>query len=162
MAIYHFSAKVISRASGSSAVAAAAYRSASRLPDERLGRAHDFTNKAGVVHSEILAPDGTPEPLLDRSTLWNEVEAAEVRKDAQLSREVEFALPRELNQAEGIRLAREFVDREFVSRGMIADLNVHWDIGADGQPKPHAHASPHSGTEDTYPPTPPSSQSPRP
>jgi ATP-dependent exoDNAse (exonuclease V) alpha subunit len=22
---------------------------------------------------------------------------------------------------------------------MIADLNVHWDRGADGQPKPHAH-----------------------
>lgn len=139
MAIYHFSAKVISRASGSSAVAAAAYRSASRLPDERLGRAHDFSNKAGVVHSEILSPDGTPDRLLDRSTLWNEVEAVEVRKDAQLSREVEFALPRELNQAEGIRLAREFVNDEFVSRGMVADLNLHWDIGTDGQPKPHAH-----------------------
>lgn len=139
MAIYHFSAKVISRAAGSSAVAAAAYRSASRLPDERLGRAHDFSNKAGVVHSEILAPDGTPERLLDRPTLWNEVEATEVRKDAQLSREVEFAIPRELNQAEGIRLTREFVNDEFVTRGMVADLNVHWDIGADGQPKPHAH-----------------------
>lgn len=116
-----------------------AYRSASRLPDERLGRAHDFSNKAGVVHSEILAPDGTPEHLLDRSTLWNEVEATEVRKDAQLSREIEFAIPRELNQAEGIRLAREFVNDEFLERGMIADLNVHWDIGADAQPKPHAH-----------------------
>lgn len=139
MAIYHFSAKVISRASGSSAVAAAAYRSASRLPDQRLGRSHDFSNKAGVVHSEIIAPEGTPDRLFDRSTLWNEVEATEARKDAQLSREVEFAIPRELNQAEGIRLARGFVKDEFVSRGMIADLNVHWDIGADGQPKPHAH-----------------------
>jgi ATP-dependent exoDNAse (exonuclease V) alpha subunit len=139
MAIFHFSAKVISRASGSSAVAAAAYRSASRLPDERLGRSHDFSNKVGVFHSEILAPDGTPERLLDRSTLWNEVEAGELRKDAQLSREVEFAIPRELNQAEGIRLAREFVKDEFVSRGMIADLNVHWDTGADGHSKPHAH-----------------------
>lgn len=139
MAIYHFSAKVISRASGSSALAAAAYRSASRIHDERLGRAHEFSNKAGVVHSEILAPDGTPERLLDRSTLWNSVEATELRKDAQLAREVEFAIPRELDQIEGIRLAREFVSAEFVARGMIADLNVHWDMGADGQPKPHAH-----------------------
>src|SRR3546814_16391099 len=48
-------------------------------------------------------------------------------------------MPRELDEAEGIRLAREFVEREFVVRGMVADLNVHWDIGADGQPKPHAH-----------------------
>lgn len=139
MAIYHFSAKVISRASGSSALAAAAYRSASRLHDERLDRDHDFTNKAGVVHSEVLLPEGAPEHLGDREALWNAVEAVEVRKDAQLAREVEFAIPRELDQAEGIRLARDFVEREFVARGMIADLNVHWDMGTNGEPKPHAH-----------------------
>ena len=139
MAIYHFSAKMISRANGSSALAAAAYRSASRLHDEQLDRAHDFSNKAGVVHSEVMLPDGAPEHLRDRERLWNEVEAVEVRKDAQLAREVEFALPRELDQAEATRLAREFVKAEFVDRGMVADLNVHWDIGADGLPKPHAH-----------------------
>ena len=139
MAIYHFSAKVISRANGSSALAAAAYRSASRLHDQRLDRHHDFSNKAGVVHSEVMLPDGAPEEWQDREKLWNAVEAAEVRKDAQLAREVEFAIPRELDQAEGIRLTREFVQREFVDRGMVADLNVHWDIGADGMPKPHAH-----------------------
>ena len=139
VAIFHFSAKVISRAKGSSAVAAAAYRSASRLHDERLDRPHDFTNKAGVVHSEILAPEGTPERWRDREALWNEVEAGEKRKDAQLAREVEFALPREMSQAEGIALARDFVRREFVGRGMVADLNVHWDVGEDGQAKPHAH-----------------------
>src|SRR3546814_16326117 len=50
-----------------------------------------------------------------------------------------FAIPRELDQAEGIALARDFVEREFVELGMIADLNVHWDIGADGLAKPHAH-----------------------
>src|SRR3546814_16404499 len=66
MAIYHFSAKVISRAVGSSAVAAAAYRSADRLHDERLGRSHDFSNKAGVVHSEVLLPDGAPAEWRDR------------------------------------------------------------------------------------------------
>jgi Ti-type conjugative transfer relaxase TraA len=139
MAIYHFSAKVISRANGSSAVASAAYRSAERLHDDRLDRDHDFTNKSGVVHSEVMLPEGAPERLGDRSTLWNEVEATELRKDAQLSREVEFAIPRELNQKQGIDLARDFVREEFVDRGMIADLNVHWDIGADGLAKPHAH-----------------------
>ncbi len=139
MAIYHFSAKMISRATGSSAVASAAYRSASRLHDARIDRHHDFSNKAGVVHSEVVLPDGSPDALRDRSTLWNAVEAAERRIDAQLAREIEFAIPRELDQAEGIRLARDFVSREFVARGMIADLNVHWDIGADTEPKPHAH-----------------------
>jgi len=139
MAIYHFSAKMISRANGSSALAAAAYRSASRLHDQRLDRHHDFSNKAGVVHSEVMLPDGAPEDFADREKLWNAVESAEVRKDAQLAREIEFAIPRELDQAEGIRLARDFVKAEFVDRGMIADLNVHWDVGADGLAKPHAH-----------------------
>ena len=139
MAIYHFSAKIISRGAGRSAVAAAAYRAATRLNDERLGRAHDFSNKAGVVHSEVMLPEGAPERFADRQTLWNEVEASEKRKDAQLAREVEFAIPREMTQEQGIALAREFVAREFVDRGMVADLNVHWDIGADGEAKPHAH-----------------------
>lgn len=139
MAIYHLSVKVISRAAGSSAVAAAAYRSAGRLFDERLDRTQDFTNKSGVVHSEVLLPDNAPPEWSDRERLWNDVEAFEKRKDAQLSREVEFAIPREMNQQQGIELARDFVEREFVEQGMVADLNVHWDIGADGQPKPHAH-----------------------
>ncbi|MBE5075087.1 Ti-type conjugative transfer relaxase TraA [Erythrobacteraceae bacterium E2-1 Yellow Sea] len=139
MAIYHFSAKVISRANGSSAVASAAYRSASELHDDRLGRDHDFSNKAGVVHSEVMLPEGAPERLNDRSTLWNEVEAEERRKDAQLAREVEFAIPREMNTAQSVQLARDFVEKQFVDRGMVADLNVHWDRGKDGEPKPHAH-----------------------
>src|SRR3546814_6338577 len=93
MAIYHLSAKVIGRGSGRSAVAAAAYRAASRLHDERLGRDHDFTSKTGVIHSEVMLPEDAPERLHDRETLWNEVEAVEKRKDAQLAREVEFAIP---------------------------------------------------------------------
>ncbi|MES3045295.1 Ti-type conjugative transfer relaxase TraA [Sphingomonas faeni] len=139
MAIYHFSAKVVSRANGSSAVASAAYRSASELHDDRLGRDHDFSNKAGVIHSEVMLPAGAPERLSDRATLWNEVEAGEKRKDAQLAREVEFSIPREMNERQGVSLARDFVQRHFVDRGMVADLNVHWDKAQDGSPKPHAH-----------------------
>jgi Ti-type conjugative transfer relaxase TraA len=139
MAIYHFSVQVIGRAAGRSAVAAAAYRSASRLRDDRLDRDHDFSNKPGVVHSEVMLPENAPEEWRDRERLWNDVEAFEKRKDAQLCREVEFAIPREMTQAQGVELARDFVAREFVDQGMIADLNVHWDMGADGMPKPHAH-----------------------
>jgi len=139
MAIYHLHVKVIGRKAGSSAVASAAYRSASRMRDERLDRVQDFSSKRGVVHSEVLLPDGAPEQWSDRERLWNDVEAFEVRKDAQLAREVEFAIPREMTQAQGIELARDFAQSEFVDQGMIADLNVHWDIGEDGMPKPHAH-----------------------
>ncbi|MEW6396815.1 MAG: Ti-type conjugative transfer relaxase TraA [Pseudomonadota bacterium] len=139
MAIYHFSVQVIGRAAGRSAVAAAAYRSASRLRDDRLERDHDFSNKPGVVHSEVMLPENAPEAWHDRERLWNDVEAFEKRKDAQLSREIEFAIPREMTQAQGVELARDFVQAEFVDRGMIADLNLHWDMAEDGQPKPHAH-----------------------
>ncbi len=139
MAIYHLHVKVIGRKAGSSAVASAAYRSGSRLRDERLDRSHDFSAKRGVVHSEIMLPEGAPEHLGDRDRLWNDVEACEVRKDAQLAREVEFSLPRELTQVQGVELARDFAQSEFVDQGMIADVNVHWDIGEDGMPRPHVH-----------------------
>ncbi|MGJ4925649.1 Ti-type conjugative transfer relaxase TraA [Bradyrhizobium sp. HKCCYLS2038] len=139
MAIYHLHIKVIGRKAGSSAVASAAYRSGSRLRDERLGCDQDFSGKRGVVYSEVMLPENAPEAWSDRERLWNDVEASEVRKDAQLAREVEFALPRELSEAQGIELARDFVQGEFVGLGMIADLNVHWDRAEDGLPKPHAH-----------------------
>jgi Ti-type conjugative transfer relaxase TraA len=139
VAIYHFTTKIISRSGGRSIVRAAAYRSASCLFDQRIGVHYNYERKAGVIHTEILLPQGAPAKLADRELLWNKVEMFEKRMDAQLGREVEFALPRELSQADNIKLAQDFVQREFVARGMIADLCIHWDIGADGQPKPHAH-----------------------
>ena len=139
MAIFHARMQVIGRGTGRSAVAAAAYRAAEVLHDERQGRAHDFTSKAGVVHSEIMLPAGAPERWQGRATLWNEVEASEKRHDAQLARELEFSIPRELSQAEAVRLTRDFVAEQFVSRGMVADVNVHWATAKDGEAQPHAH-----------------------
>ncbi len=139
MALYHFSAKVIQRSQGRSAVAAAAYRAAEELHDKLLDQDHDYTGKQHVVHKEIMLPDGAPERWLDRETLWNEVEAAERRKDAVLARDIEISLPRELGQAEAVALVQEFVCEQFVARGMVADLNVHWTKARDGGEQPHAH-----------------------
>src|SRR3546814_14270374 len=99
MAIYHFSVKVIGRGAGRSAVAAAAYRSADRLHDERLDRDHDFTNKSGVVHNEVLLPENAPDEWRKRDGPWNDVEAFQTRTDAQLSRQVEVALQPGTNEA---------------------------------------------------------------
>ena len=139
MAIYHFSAKVIGRSGGRSAIASAAYRAGERLHDDKLDRDHDYTEKAGVVHREIMLPEGAPARWADRGTLWNEVEAGEKRKDAQLARDIEISLPRELGKAEAVRLAQDFVREQFVDRGMVADLNVHWTQARDGGEQPHAH-----------------------
>lgn len=138
MAIYHLSAKVMSRSTGRSIVAAAAYRSGSRLVDERTGAVHDYTRKS-VEHTEILAPAGSPDWVYDRQQLWNRVEAVEKRKDAQLAREVEIALPRELAPNARLDLLRQFIRQEFVSRGMIADIGIHCPKARDGGDAPHAH-----------------------
>ncbi len=139
MALYHFSAKVIQRSQGRSAVAAAAYRAAEELHDKLLDQDHDYTDKQHVVHKEIMLPDGAPARWLDREILWNEVEAAERRKDAVLARDIEISLPRELGQVEAVALVQDFVREQFVARGMVADLNVHWTKARDGGEQPHAH-----------------------
>lgn len=77
--------------------------------------------------------------LRECERLWNAVKAAEKRKAAQAGPRVRVRLSHELDQARGVELAQNFVERKFVSRGMIADLNVHWDIREDGEPKPYAH-----------------------
>ena len=135
MAIYHLSAKIVTRAKGQSVVASAAYRSASHLYDERLDETFDYTRKGGVEHKEILAPEGAPAWVFDRQALWNAVEKAEKRKDAQLAREIELALPVELGKDEQVELLREFAQRSFVSKGMVVDLAVH----RDNPENPHAH-----------------------
>ena len=100
---------------------------------------HDYTRKSDIQHSEIMAPEDAPDWSLDRPALWNAVEAGERRKDAQLAREVQLALPRELDADRQIALLRGFVRDEFVSRGMVADFSLHDHTGSDGQPQPHAH-----------------------
>ena len=107
MAIYHLAMKPISRASGRSAVAAAAYRASQKLTNERDGQTHDFTARRGVEHTEIVLPDGVDaEWAQDRSTLWNAAEFAETRKDARVAREVEVALPHELTPEQRLALTR--------------------------------------------------------
>lgn len=139
MAIYHFSGTVISRSQGRSAVACAAYRSAEKLHDEKYDREHDYTHKQDVAHTDILLPENAPQWMADREKLWNAVELNEKRKDAQLAREFNFALPRELTLEQNIELAREFVKETFVKQGMVADLCIHNDRQPDGKLHPHAH-----------------------
>lgn len=139
MAIYHFSGTVISRSQGRSAVACSAYRSAEKLHDERCDKEHDYTHKQDVASAEILLPENAPAWMAGREKLWNAVEANEKRKDAQLAREFNFALPRELTLEQNIELARDFVKETFVKQGMVADLAIHNDKQPDGQLHPHAH-----------------------
>jgi Ti-type conjugative transfer relaxase TraA len=135
MAVYRLSAQTIGRGNGRNAVNSAAYRAAEKLHDERLGKTFSYARKQGVEHTEILAPEGAPAWVCDREKLWNVVEAAEKRKDAQVAREVQVSLPVELTSARQLALVREFAQSQFVARGMVADVTIH----KDDPNNPHAH-----------------------
>ncbi|MDY3122330.1 MobQ family relaxase [Suipraeoptans intestinalis] len=135
MAIYHLSIKIISRGKGKSAVAASAYRSGEKIKNEYDGIVHDFTRKGGIAHTEILLPQNAPQEFSDRGTLWNSVEKIEKSKNSQLAREIEIALPKELDREKQIELVREYVKENFVNVGMCADIALH--DKNDGNP--HAH-----------------------
>ena len=135
MGIYHLSIKIISRGKGKSAVAASAYRSGEKIKNEYDGVVHDFTRKGGIAHTEILLPQNAPEEFSNRSVLWNSVEKIEKSKNSQLAREIEIALPKELDREKQINLVREYVKENFVKVGMCADIALH--DKNDGNP--HAH-----------------------
>ena len=125
MALYHYSAQMIQRSKGQSAVAAAAYRAGAVLYDERLGLIHDYSRKGAIAFVEILAPIDAPDWVYDRGHLWNQVEAAENRRDSQPAREINVALPHELTLEQCQQLLKAFVQEQFVARGMIADGVIH-------------------------------------
>ncbi len=134
MAIYYMNVKIIGRSSGRSATGAAAYRAGERIHDERTGQTYDYTRRRGEIETEILSPAGAPAWAQDRSLLWNEVEKAERRADAQVAREIVVAFPVELTPAQQRELLRFYAQAEFVSKGMVADVAIHRNPG-----NPHAH-----------------------
>ena len=139
MAIYHVSFNSVSRSSGHKASAAAAYRAGEKLQDEKYGLTHDYSNKKGVVSSGILAPENSPDWVNNRERLWNEVEKSEKRVDAQLAREIEVALPRELEKKQQQELLNGYLKENFVQKGMVADWAIHESKSRDGKTNPHAH-----------------------
>ena len=137
MAIYHLEAKIVSRGTGRSAVAAAAYMSCSKILNDYDGVLHDFTRKRGLVWSQTFLPENAPSEWEDRAVLWNAVEEAEKTKDSRLAREFVVALPRELNPDQQIALLTEYIQQQFVADGMCADVGIH-DPDPPGH-NPHAH-----------------------
>ena len=132
----HFSIKISSR-SKHAVVAQAAYQSGERLFDERNNRTRSYTEKKGIVYTEILLPPNAPEEYLDRNTLWNAVDKSEKNWNSQMARRMEIALPVELPMEKNVELIREYCQEQFVSKGMIADIAIHDPDRPD--PNPHAH-----------------------
>ena len=134
MAIFHCSIKIITRSAKTSAVASSAYRSGEKIENERDGRTHDYTAKQGVVAGGIIAPEHCPEWVQDRSKLWNSIEKMEKKGNAQVAREIEIALPKELTLEQQKGYVQEFC-KPLVAKGLIADWNIH--DKSDGNPHVH-------------------------
>ena len=137
MAIYHLEAKVVSRGSGRSAVAASAYLSCTNILNDYDGVRHDFTRKKGLVWQDVFLPEFAPAEWKDRGLLWNAVEKNEKTKDSRLAREFVPALPIELTPAQWQELLTDFIQNNFVAEGMCADVAIH-DPHSPGH-NPHAH-----------------------
>jgi len=142
MAQFSMRVLVVRRSAGQSILAAAAYRAGEKLRDDRQGITHDFRHKStGVIYKELLFPDNSPQWVRgnSREAFWNAVDASEKRKDAQTARDLRVMIPREIPVADRITLVRDFVNRCFVSKGMVADICWHNTTASDGLEQPHAH-----------------------
>ena len=138
MSIFHLTVRSVSRASGRSAVAAAAYRAGERLLNAREGRVHDYTGKP-VLEAFIMAPNTAPPWATDRSQLWNAVEATEKRKDAKVAREYELALPAELEAPARRSLTVKFAELLIERYGVAVDVALHPPNAEGDQRNYHAH-----------------------
>ena len=134
MAIYHFHTGVIKHSVGKCAVASAAYMSGSKLYDERLGKTFSYTREEEVIYSDVMLPENAPKELYDRETLWNEVEKVQNKSNSRYARQFDMALPIELSTKEKIELAKRYVKKNFVDKGMVADMAIHEKAG-----NPHMH-----------------------
>lgn len=138
MSIYHLTCKIGSRSTGANAVAKSAYDSAGLLVCAETGQQFDYRRKSGVIHTEILAPDHAPDWARDRQKLWDAVHSVESRKNSQLYREYEIALPCELSAADRKDLAQKFA-AHLVEHGMVVDLAIHDPGPLSSKKNTHAH-----------------------
>lgn len=136
MAIFHLDFKIVKRSEGKSSVAKAAYHARTRITDERTGDTYDYSHRTDLYGHFILAPVNAPQHIVKDSTaLWNEVERVERQQNGQTARYFDVAIPAELNNDDKKKLVLEYCQKNFVDKGMIADIAFH-DLDSDN---PHAH-----------------------
>ena len=139
MAIYHFSVKTISRSTGRTATAAAAYRAGQNITDHKTGEVHKYGYKKGVRATGIVLPEGAPKWAHDREKLWNEAEKAETRKNSTVAREIVIALPAELDAAARARMVRGFAEKLAIKHKVAVDFAIHEPNSKGDDRNHHAH-----------------------
>ncbi|ECE3715435.1 MobA/MobL family protein [Salmonella enterica subsp. enterica serovar Ank] len=136
MAIFHLDFKIVKRSEGMTSVAKAAYHARTRITDDRIGETYDFSHRTDLHGHIILAPVSAPYHIVESSSaLWNEVERVERQNNGQTARYFDVAIPVELSNDDKKKLVAEYCQKNFVDKGMIADIAFH-DLDSKN---PHAH-----------------------
>lgn len=125
MALYHFNAKIVKRSEGRSATQVAAYKLGQPIRCERTGTKFNYTHGSRVTAFGIEAPIGAPDWILDNEKLWNAVELREVRKDAQVLRDFEVALPFEVSAETHARMVKAFAQAIVEEFSVVVGWGIH-------------------------------------
>ncbi|MFB1762418.1 MobQ family relaxase [Salmonella enterica subsp. enterica] len=136
MAIFHLDFNIVKRSEGMTSVAKAAYHARTHITDDRIGETYDFSHRSDLYGHIILAPVSAPAHIVESSAaLWNEVERVERQNNGQTARYFDVAIPVELSNDDKKKLVAEYCQKNFVDKGMIADIAFH-DLDSKN---PHAH-----------------------
>lgn len=140
MSNYHFEAAIIRRGKGRSVTGAVSYICGRKLRDYRKNRTY-YNHRKDVVWQKIFLPDNAPPEFRELQQLCNEIEGAELRRDARTARQFIASLPNELPPGELVRIVHEFIEQNFVSCGLCAIAAIHRGYNADAPSKsnPHVH-----------------------
>ena len=130
---------IVKRSRGQSAVEKASYISRSVLVSEYDGQTYRPKYHEDLVHSEITLPPNAPKEYADRATLWNAVELSEKGQKSQLARMLKASLPNEWSYELAEEVVRDYVQRNFVDKGMCADWAIHDSENDKGQRNLHIH-----------------------
>ena len=135
---FHFHMQNVSRGKGHSAVAGAAYRHGEKIRDERTGELKDYSKRTDIIYSELFTPKNAPIWATDRAKLWNHVEEFENRKDSRLAKEINAAIPWQLDEKHREYLVKNFV-HELTRKGLIVDVAIHGAHEHGDDRNIHAH-----------------------
>ena len=125
MAIFHLSCSSIGNKTGRHVTAAAAYRASCVIVDRTTGERHDYTRKRGTLKAFMLLPENAPAWASDRAEFWNRVQERENHSNSEFCKSFDIALPKELTESQREALVTDWVKRNYISLGLVADVAIH-------------------------------------
>ena len=126
---------------GHSAVEQSSYISREKMYSEYDGQTYYPKYSEDLVHTEVMLPENAPAEYSDPAVLWNSVEMVEQNNSrAQLARTYRVELPNEWSYELATEVMRDYVERNFVSKGMCAEFAIHDSENKEtGQRNLHCH-----------------------